>query len=90
MKSSPYLPRLIEPVLEDRMTSFPVVILTGARQTGKTTLVEHLPSSKDRKFRSLDDPVSLELAVKDPKLLLAEAEGRIGPGRPTLKRDHRR
>jgi predicted AAA+ superfamily ATPase len=56
------------------MTSFPVVILTGARQTGKTTLVEHLPSSKDRKFRSLDDPVSLELAVKDPKLLLAEAE----------------
>jgi len=31
-------PRLLEPALADRLKRMPIVILTGARQVGKTTL----------------------------------------------------
>ena len=31
-----WIPRLIEPILQQRMQTRPVVVLTGARQTGKT------------------------------------------------------
>ncbi len=37
-----WIPRLIEPILQQRMRTRPVVVLTGARQTGKTALVRRL------------------------------------------------
>lgn len=43
----------------------PVVLLTGARQTGKTSLLRHL--FPDRRFVSLDDPRIAELADHDPE-----------------------
>ena len=36
------LPRLVGSALEARLGVMPAVILTGARQTGKSTLVERL------------------------------------------------
>lgn len=46
-------------------TKFPVVALTGPRQSGKTTLVENLFSSKA--YVSLEDPDVREFATTDPK-----------------------
>ena len=46
------------------------MVLTGARQTGKTTLARRAPR---RRFRSLDDPEVLDLAHRDPEVLLLEA-----------------
>ncbi len=46
---------------------FPVVVLAGARQTGKTTLAGRFP---DRLFRSLDDLDVQEAAQKRPESLL--------------------
>lgn len=43
----------------------PVVLMTGARQTGKTSLLRHL--FPDRRFVSLDDPRLAELADHDPE-----------------------
>jgi predicted AAA+ superfamily ATPase len=69
-----YLPRLLEPTLERALGSFPVVVLTGARQTGKTTLARHVASAATRTFRTLDDLRVLEQAEREPDLLVREAE----------------
>lgn len=46
-------------------TKFPVVALTGPRQSGKTTLVESLFSQKN--YVSLEDPDMREFATTDPR-----------------------
>ena len=43
-----------------------VVIVSGARQTGKTTLTEQI-KAPDFEFRTLDDTDLLALALADPK-----------------------
>lgn len=48
---------------------FPVILVTGARQVGKTTLLTHL-SDINRKTVSLDDPLMLMLAKDDPALFM--------------------
>ncbi len=68
------LPRLLEPALVAALRRFPVVVLTGARQTGKTTLVASGALAKDRTFRPLDDYDVLERALQHPELLVQEAE----------------
>lgn len=68
------LPRLLAPAVDAALKVFPVVVLVGARQTGKTTLAQHLPSAADRVFRSLDDLRVLEQAEREPDLLVREAE----------------
>ena len=36
------LPRLVAPSLEERLRIMPAVVVTGARQTGKSTLARHI------------------------------------------------
>ena len=54
--------------LEAALKALPVVVLTGARQTGKTTLAQALPQK--RTFVSLDDLGVLGQAQTDPDSLL--------------------
>lgn len=68
-----YYPRTLEPVVARLLASFPVVVLTGARQTGKTTLAQHLRSAAERSYRTLDDHRALEVALREPDLLVREA-----------------
>jgi predicted AAA+ superfamily ATPase len=44
---------------------YPVVVLTGARQTGKTTLLRHM--FPERAYFNLESPDTLALAESDPK-----------------------
>lgn len=55
--------------LQAALQALPVVVLTGARQTGKTTLAQSLPHK--RTFLSLDDLGVLGQAHSDPDSLLA-------------------
>ncbi|MBP7075245.1 MAG: ATP-binding protein [Rhabdochlamydiaceae bacterium] len=57
--------------LEQCLKIFPAVLLTGARQTGKTTLVDELAQSGDYYFVSLDDDIALASAERDPSGWLA-------------------
>jgi len=73
MNQPRYRSRALEPAVEAALKAHPVVVVSGARQTGKTTLVQHLPSSGERAFETLDDLDTLELARKRPEDLLLRA-----------------
>lgn len=67
-----YLPRVIESTLSARLRAFPVVILTGARQTGKSTLARAV-GGDDRHYLTLDDFGVLDQATNSPDQLVARA-----------------
>src|SRR5690606_41691322 len=63
------LPRAVEPALAERLRVIPAVVVTGARQTGKSTLAaERLPGS--RRYASRDDLDVLDAARRDPEALV--------------------
>ena len=62
-----YYPREIESVIRRACSQSRVVVLTGARQTGKSTLLQRLFKGSHR-YVSLDDPQDLKLAQEDPRL----------------------
>jgi len=63
------LPRLVEPALAERLRVMPAVVMTGARQTGKSTLAaQRVPGT--RRYASLDDLDVLDAARRDPEALL--------------------
>jgi hypothetical protein len=63
------LPRLVGSALEDRLRVMPAVVVTGARQTGKSTLAEHLVRGS-RRYATLDDLDVLDAARRDPEALV--------------------
>jgi len=64
-----WIDRLLEPVLRDRAETRPVVVLTGARQTGKTSLAMRL--FPNHHYVSLDLPSEAEQAEHEPSAFLA-------------------
>lgn len=63
------LPRTLEASIRKAGSQFPVLLMTGARQVGKTTLLRRA-SASDRTYVTLDDPTLLALAKGDPLLFL--------------------
>lgn len=69
----PSLPRLVAAGLQERLQAMPAVVVTGARQTGKSTLVQELGLGA-RRYRSLDDLDLVDMARRDPEALLGDGE----------------
>ena len=65
-----YINRNIEKVIEKLSNCFKVILLTGPRQVGKTTLLKHISDEQNRTYVSLDDLVNRNLAITDPALFL--------------------
>ncbi len=72
-----YISRWLEDRIVEVLKSHPVVILTGPRQVGKSTLLENAPSLKEWRYLTLDDPDALEQSKEDPKGLLWEEKPTI-------------
>jgi predicted AAA+ superfamily ATPase len=70
---TPTLPRLVTRSLDARLRVMPAVVMTGARQTGKSTLAQVLAPGK-RRFFSLDDLDVVDLARRDPEALVGGAQ----------------
>jgi len=62
-----YISRNIESVIKKSARQFPSLIITGPRQSGKTTLLQHL-FSKTHRYVSLDHPDVRLMAMEDPEL----------------------
>ena len=68
--------RNIAPILRQLASQYPVVKLTGPRQSGKTTLAKSLFPNKP--YLSLEDPDTRLYATDDPRGFLAQyAQGAI-------------
>ncbi len=64
-----YIKRAIEDVIEHSAQTFKCTLITGARQTGKSTLVKHLFA--DVKQVSFDDPFVEEQAKTNPEMFMS-------------------
>ena len=67
-----YIQRTIEASIEKLSNQFKVLLVTGVRQVGKTTLLKHL--GKNRDYVTLDDYKERVMAVKEPELFLQRHE----------------
>jgi hypothetical protein len=65
-----YITRELERKFRQMDKFFKVVLVTGARQVGKTTMLSHLAEGTERTYITLDDPMIRELAQNDPALFL--------------------
>lgn len=64
------VPRLLEPLLQRRLAAYPVVVITGPRQSGKTTLAR--VAAPKATYLSLEDPDTRSFATEDPRGFLGQ------------------
>lgn len=64
-----YIKRAIEEKLREALGQFPVLLVTGPRQAGKSTLLKH--AFQEFAYVTFDDPFMRDLAQKDPELFLS-------------------
>lgn len=68
-----YIKRSLEKRVKQMAEHFPVVLVCGARQVGKTTLLKKITEEKtDIQYVTLDHPRIRELAKSDPELFLQQ------------------
>src|SRR5262245_58249624 len=64
-----YYPRTLETFIKTAAEQFPVLLVCGPRQVGKTTILQHI-SKTERAYVTLDDPILAALAKEEPALFL--------------------
>lgn len=67
-----FINRDIQPEIRDALKNYPIVVITGARQTGKTTLSKIIA---DKAYFNMESPDIRNLAIEDPRLFLSKIPG---------------
>ena len=63
-----YIERELERKILKANDFFKAILVTGARQVGKTTMLKHLAEGTDRRYVSMDNAMARESAQSDPVL----------------------
>ena len=71
------LQRNIQGAIQRAMSDTPVVLLNGARQTGKTTLAQTMAAGSGAQYFTLDDSATLALAASDPSGFIRNLTGPV-------------
>ena len=71
-----YLPRELTPRIEAALRTMPVVVVTGMRQVGKTTLIRNAPGLRERAYLNVDE-FSIETAARTDPVGLLEGYDRV-------------
>lgn len=71
----PLFPRFLAPRIEEALADTPVVLISGPRQSGKTTLARQL--SGERTFLTLDNEPTLQAALDDPVGLIRSYDAMV-------------
>lgn len=73
--------RHLAPLLVDALSDTPVVLVNGARQSGKSTLVQSLgpvaAGAATRRYLTLDDTAVLSAAKRDPAGFINGLQGPV-------------
>jgi uncharacterized protein len=72
---SEFISRRLAPVIQAQLSKFPVIALTGPRQSGKTTLLKELFG--DYQYISLENPNTRSFATEDPVGFLSQYSRRV-------------
>lgn len=65
-----YITRHLESVVKQMTKEYPVVLVTGPRQVGKTTMLQKLMEGTERSYVTLDELHERNIAKTDPELFL--------------------
>jgi uncharacterized protein len=68
-----YIPRDLTKVYQLTIKQFPAVLITGPRQSGKSTFLKYI--SRDTPYITFDDPLNREFALQDPNGFLDQFGG---------------
>lgn len=71
MRSSGLVTRNLQPVIGRRLAEEPVVVLTGARTVGKSTLLRACAQAHEVSYLDLDDDATRKAVAADPALFAA-------------------
>ncbi len=63
-----YIQRELESKFEEASRFFKAVLVIGARQVGKSTLLKHMAREQNRTYVTMDNDLDRELALNDPVL----------------------
>ena len=66
----PYIKRNLEKTVQEVTLEYPVILLAGPRQVGKTTMLMKLMEGSERSYVTLDNLSERALAKSDPELFL--------------------
>jgi len=69
-----YQPRSLSRLVREALADLPVVVVTGLRQSGKSTFLQREKGLRDRKYVSLDDFAQLAAARGDPEAFVRSDE----------------
>lgn len=71
-----FIPRHLLPIAKERASQYPVITVTGPRQSGKTTLCQQ--AFRNKPYANLERPDTRDFARNDPKGFLAQyADGAV-------------
>ena len=65
-----FIERHAKKTIERISNSFPAVLVTGARQTGKTTLLKSITDKKSVGYLTFDNPMEEQSAKSDPQMFI--------------------